>query len=249
MRPVIAVAACLLVSLAFAQEARLTGLVAQDLLKKAEAGDAKAQFLLATAYDTGSGAPRNAGQAERWYKAAVAQGHVEAHNSLGRLYVVQKKTSDARALFEKGAALGHPQAMNNLALVYDVGFGVPRDRRKALEIYGTAADLGSAYAMWNIAHVHIAGQLERPDLVGACVWVIRARRFAPRTETQLRSEISKAMTRLEQELAPEGLARCNAEGVKWKPANPAPGPADEGSGSGGIIRPDRDWRPEDPLIR
>jgi TPR repeat protein len=242
----IVLAATLLASAAFA-DARLTGLVAQDLLKKSEAGDAKAQFLLATAYDTGSGAPRNAVQAERWYKAAAAQGHVEAHNSLGRLYVTQKKAAEARAWFEKGAALGHPQATSNLALVYDVGFGVPRDRRKALAIYATAADLGSAYAMWNIAHIHIAGQLEKPDLVGACVWVIRARRFAPRTETQLRSEISRAMTRLEAELPPEGLARCNEEGARWKPANPVPGSADEGSG--GIIRPDRDWRPEDPLIR
>ena len=84
MRSCMALLACLFASTVFA-EARVTGLVAQDLLKKAEAGDAKAQFLLATAYDTGSGAPRNAVQAERWYLAAAKQGHVEAHNSLGRL--------------------------------------------------------------------------------------------------------------------------------------------------------------------
>jgi TPR repeat protein len=214
-----------LVTLAMAStalaDARLQSLVSQDLLRKAEAGDAKSQFLLAEAYDTGSGAPRNAVQAERWYKAAAAQGHVDAPNSLGVLFRGQKKFADARTWFEKGAALGHAQATTNLGVIYDAGQGVPRDRPKALGIYQKAADLGSADAMWNIAHMHIAGQLEQPDLVTACVWAMRARRFAPPKAVNLRGQISKGMTRLEQELPPEGLARCEREGVDWKPAAPA----------------------------
>ena len=217
MRRIIVFAACMLLSTAFA-EARLDSLAAQDLLRKAEAGDAKAQFLLGEAYDTGSGAPRNAVQAERWYRAAASQGDVEAHNRLGLLFRSQKKFADSRAWFEKAAALGHAQAMNNLGIVYDAGQGVPRDRKKAHGIYLAAADLGSADAMWNIAHMHIDGRLDQPDLVTACIWAMRARRFAPPSETKLRGEISKAMTRLEQELPPEGLARCNDDGVKWKPA-------------------------------
>ena len=189
-----------------------------DLHRKAEAGDAAAQFQLGAAYDTGSGAPRNPARAEKWYRMAAGQGHADAQNSLGSLYQSQKKYSNARPWFEKAAASSHPRATNNLGYLYDMGLGVPRDRRKALEIYAKASNLGSADAMWNIAHMHIAGQLDRPDLATACVWAVRARRFAPQGEFKLRGEISKAMTRLEQELPPEALARCEAEGVNWKPS-------------------------------
>jgi TPR repeat protein len=189
-----------------------------DLFKKAEAGDAEAQFLLGAAYDSGSGAPRNPARAEKWYRMSAAQGYADAQDSLGTLYQGQKKYSEARPWFEKAAAQGHPRGTNNLGYVYDMGLGVERDRRKALGIYLKAADLGSADSMWNIAHMHIAGQLEKPDLVTACVWAMRARRFAPPKELNLRGQISKGMTRLEQELPPEAMARCEQDGVNWKPA-------------------------------
>jgi TPR repeat protein len=196
-----------------------------DLFKKAEAGDAEAQFLLATAYATGDGAPKNPERAEKWYRISAGQGHADAQNGLGSFYQAQKKFVEARPWFEKAAAQKHPRATNNLGWLYDAGLGVARDRRKARELYLAAADLGSADAMWNIAHQQIAGQLENPDLYTACVWALRARRFAPQEELELRGQISKGMTRLEQELPPQRFARCEEEGVKWKPANLAPSAA------------------------
>ena len=222
MRPGVVLAACFLAQVALADNRLSLG--AKDVLRKAEAGDAVAQFEIGSAYDAGYGAPRDAVQAERWYRAAAGQGHIAAHNSLGRMFQAQKRYSDARGWFEKAADLGHPRAANSLGYLYDMGLGVPRDRRKALEIYMRASSLGSADAMWNIAHMHIAGQLDKPDLATACVWAVRARRFAPRSETKLRGEIEKAMTRLERELPPGGLERCEDEGVNWKPAGLAPVP-------------------------
>lgn len=222
MRRCIVLAACLFAQAILADDRLSLG--ARDVLGKAEAGDAVAQFEIGSAYDAGYGAPRDPVQAERWYRAAATQGHVAAHNSLGRMFQAQKRYSDARAWFEKAARLGHPRAANSLGHLYDMGLGVPRDRRKALEIYMMASNLGSPDAMWNIAHMHVAGQLDKPDLATACVWAVRARRFAPRSETKLRGEIEKAMARLERELPPEGLARCEEEGASWKPAGLAPAP-------------------------
>jgi TPR repeat protein len=194
-----------------------------DLFRKAEAGDAEAQFLLATAYDTGSGAPRNPERAEKWYRISAGQGYADAQNGLGNFLVTQKKYDEARGWFEKAAAQNHPQGTNNLGRVYDTGYGAPRDRKKAKEIFIRAANLGSADAMWNIAHQQIAGQLENPDLYTACVWALRARRFAPASELDLRGQISKGMTRLEEELPKDQFAKCEEEGVKWHPSDVARG--------------------------
>lgn len=68
------------------EEAKAAAMVSH-LLKKAEKGDAVAQFRLAYCYQTGTGVPRNPDECVRWYTLAAMSGHPASQHNLGVLYM------------------------------------------------------------------------------------------------------------------------------------------------------------------
>jgi TPR repeat protein len=102
-----------------------------DLVKKAEAGDAEAQFQLGRVYDEGDGIPQDDESAVKWYKKSAEQGNAKAENSLGIMYdigqgVLQDKQEAAR-WFLKAADRCDPNGAYNLAIAYYNGDGVVSD--------------------------------------------------------------------------------------------------------------------------
>lgn len=190
----------------------------QEQLARAKQGDALAQFRVANAYDSGRGAPRDAGEAMRWYLAAAEQGHAEAQNSVGSGLQADKRFSEARAWYEKAASRNHALATNNLAYLYDLGLGVAQDRQQAFKIYSQAADLGWAEAMWNLANMHGAGQLGGPpDLLQACIWSLRAGRIATPEQRQLLAQVGRVVPMLERRLAAAQMETCREQAAGWAP--------------------------------
>jgi TPR repeat protein len=189
----------------------------RELMTRASAGDAEAQFQVGVAFDSGEGAPRDAALAMKWYRAAAGQGYVEAENSLGSALQAQKRYDEARPWYEKASARGHAPATNNLAYLYDFGLGVAQDKPRALDLYTRAADLGWAEAMWNIANMYGAGQLGEKDLVRACIWSKRAKKFASPAEGRLLELLGQAIPYLENTLSREQLASCNRQWEGWVP--------------------------------
>ncbi len=57
-----------------------------NVFRRAEKGDANAQFVLGLKYDTGKGVPQDSAEAAKWYRKAAEQGHAEAQFNLGILY-------------------------------------------------------------------------------------------------------------------------------------------------------------------
>jgi TPR repeat protein len=187
------------------------------LIAKAEAGDVAAQFRVASAYDTGKGAPRDGEEAMKWYRMAAERGLAEAQNSVGSGLQAEKRYDEALPWYEKASAQGHALATNNLAYLYDLGLGVKQNRKKGFELYSRAADLGWAEAMWNIANMYGAGQLGQPDLVAACTWAVRAQRFASPGDERLRTHLLRVMPQLERMLTSDQLATCRKDGDSWAP--------------------------------
>ncbi|MDG3066160.1 tetratricopeptide repeat protein [Thauera mechernichensis] len=187
------------------------------LITKAEAGDINAQFLVGSAYDSGKGTPRDGNEAMKWYRMAAERGHAEAQNSLGSGFQAEKRYEEALPWYEKASAQGHALATNNLAYLYDLGLGVKQDRRKGFELYSRAADLGWAEAMWNIANMYGAGQLGEKDLVAACVWAFRARKFAASSERQLLTHLGRVIPYFERSLSAEQLTSCREQSETWAP--------------------------------
>lgn len=190
----------------------------KELIAKADAGDVDAQFRVGAAYDFGNGAPHDGEKAMKYYLMAAEQGLAEAQNSVGSGLQAAKRYTEAMAWYERAAAQSHPLATNSLAYLYDLGLGVPQDRAKGFELYSRAADLGWAEAMWNIANMYGAGQVGKTDMVMACVWAVRAQRFAGNQNPRLSTHLSRVLPQLGKTLSSEEWATCQQQGNSWSPS-------------------------------
>jgi localization factor PodJL len=116
----------------------------------AEAGNATAQYHLATMYDHGLGTSRNASKALELYTQAAEQSNVPAETRLGEVYLhgtlVLQDLAKARQWFEKAAVAESSEAQLQLAEMYQDGLGVQPDPIEAYGWYAVAASQGDAVA-------------------------------------------------------------------------------------------------------
>lgn len=129
--------------------------------KKAEAGDAAAQFNFGLKYQNGESVPKDAAKAAEWYEKAAAQNHADAQSKLGWMYArgegVPKNAAKVIAWTQKAAAQGDASAQLNLGGMYAKGIGVPKDVAKALELVRKAAAQGYAEAQYALGDVYRSG--------------------------------------------------------------------------------------------
>ncbi len=108
--------------------AKLSSDEISDLQKKADSGDAAAQYALGRAYEHGNGVPLRVDQAAIWYRKAAEQGNEKAQNSLAVLYWfgegVERDKTEAVRWYRKAARQGNADAMFNLGAAYYNGEGV-----------------------------------------------------------------------------------------------------------------------------
>ena len=101
-------------------EISLNGL--SDLRRRAEEGDAKAQYDLGKIYTVGLGVSQDYQQAIKWYERAADQGFAAAQFMMGFLYEqgkgVRRDYSRALEYYRAAAGQGHTTAANNLATLY-----------------------------------------------------------------------------------------------------------------------------------
>ena len=99
----------------------------EELRKKAEQGDAEAQYNLGGACKCGSGVPKDKVQSVNWYRKAAEQGHAEAQWFLGMSYKfgsgVVKNEVEALRWYRKSAEQGHLGGQMALADCYAGGIG------------------------------------------------------------------------------------------------------------------------------
>lgn len=108
--------------------AKLSAVEISDLQKRADSGDAAAQFALGKAYQSGNGVPQRPDQAAIWYRKAAEQGNAKAQDNLGVLYWlgdgVEKDKTEAVRWYRKAARQGSSNAMFNLGAAYYNGEGI-----------------------------------------------------------------------------------------------------------------------------
>lgn len=102
-----------------------------DLTRKAESGDANAQFQLSQAYEKGNGIKQDYQLAFEWCRKAAEGGNAEAQNALGVMYslgrgVAQSK-DEAFLWYKKAAKQNLAKAGYNVAISYYNGDGVGND--------------------------------------------------------------------------------------------------------------------------
>lgn len=122
--------------------------------RKAEAGEADAQFRLGVMYAYGRGAARDETEAADWLRKAAGQNHVTAQMRLGLMLArgagVKKDEAEAATWLRQAAERNDPIAQFNLGLIHAHGLGVVKDRNEALRWYKQAAEQGHAGARVNL---------------------------------------------------------------------------------------------------
>lgn len=128
--------------------------VADDLaqtIRRAEQGDAEAQYDLGLIYSKGTGVGQDYRKAEAFFAKAAESGHGEAQYQLACLYNaglgVEQDRPKAHSLFVAAADHGSAEAQYFLARMYAKGKGlVKKNYRKAAYWYGQAARQGHSEA-------------------------------------------------------------------------------------------------------
>ncbi len=115
---------------------------AVDYRKAAEAGDARAQFMLGHMYDQGQGVPQSTQESVHWMEMAAGNGYTTAQVIMGVRYLsgdgVTANIPKAFHLFNTAAQAEDEMAYFYLGLLYDAGIGVPRDPAQAEHYYRLA---------------------------------------------------------------------------------------------------------------
>jgi TPR repeat protein len=116
-------------------------------IKKAEEGDAEAQYNLGLRYEYGKGVQQDIVEAVKWYQKAAEQGNAMGQGRLGWMYGsgrgVTQDYAEAIKWLRKAAEQGDTDAQLYLGWLYKSGLGVPRDYISACMWYGIAASNGS----------------------------------------------------------------------------------------------------------
>ncbi|HEY7841432.1 MAG TPA: serine/threonine-protein kinase [Gammaproteobacteria bacterium] len=150
----------------------------QDQLKKAEQGDAEAQFAVAFMYAKGIETDRDDAKAAEWFHEAAAQGHVQAQFNLGVIYSRGRGTeqdySEALTWYLMAAEQGDSTAQATVASMYMKGIGTPADSKAAFDWSMRAARRGHLNSMFNLGEMYLHGLGVEQNLPEAFRWYRKA---------------------------------------------------------------------------
>ena len=192
------------------------------LTAAATSGDAAAQYILASAYAEGRAAPRDFGQAAKFFAKAADQGIVPAQYRLGALYekglgVTQDKAR-AKSLYRQAAEAGNPRAMHNLAVLLADGDGKP-DYEGAATWFRKAAQYGVHDSQFNLAILLVRGLGVEPSLVQSYQWFAIAATQGDKDAAAKRDEVGA-------KLSPSELSVAKALAAAYHPRTPDPAATD-----------------------
>lgn len=144
----------------------------QGLLKRAESGDAEAQFEVGRKIFHGRGVAKNEVEAKEWWEKAAGQGYVAAERNLGKVYYngdanVKVDYKEAAKWFQKAAAKNDPNAMFAIGWMYANGHGVEKDRGQVAVWYQKAAALNDEGAQYYLGEMHFEGFAVEKDVAKA----------------------------------------------------------------------------------
>jgi TPR repeat protein len=102
--------------------------------------------------------------------------------------------SEAAKLFRQAAERGHPGAQYYLAMIYELGLGVPKDVAAAMDLYRQSATNGFTKAAAVLGHYYSDGVQVRPDYAEAFVWYSVAAAGGDRLAEVFRKSAQRKLT-------------------------------------------------------
>ena len=174
--------------------------------KKAEAGDAIAQYNLALQLE----ADGKLTEAVTWYQKAAAQKLREAEYNVGYMYAhgegLPQSDVNAALWFQKAADQGLAVAQHMMGFLCAEGRGVPESFAKAIEWHRKAAEQGLADAQSHLGYLYAVGKTVEANPPEAAKWFLRA---AENGVVNAQFQIGVFLAR------GEGVEQDVVEGYKW----------------------------------
>jgi TPR repeat protein len=194
----------------------------QDVLTRAEHGDADAQCEVGEWYAGGYGVPKDDTKARDWYRRAAQQGHAKAQATLGSdLYYAtlnhqlpSETYAEAFRWLTQAAEQGQAMAQADLANMYAFGRGVPEDWSKKIYWDTQAAEQGHEGAAKSLSDDYWYGRPGVPkDPANAYYWMKIGARHASGMDQERLAESAVLLT-------PEQVAELDRKAAAWKPHGP-----------------------------
>ena len=158
------------------------------LRSAAVAGDAAAQYEVASRFAEGRGVPASLSKAARWFERAAGKGLAPAQfryaSMLEKGQGVKKDLAAARRLYLAAATRGNAKAMHNLAVLYAEGINGKPDYATAVKWFRKAARRGIADSQYNLGVLDRARAGHRAGLRRVLQMVRAGRRQGRRREHQ-----------------------------------------------------------------
>ena len=145
--------------------------------KAAEQNYAPAQNNLGFMYQYGQGVPKDEQQAIAWYRKAADQGLALALNNLdedAEAAVNRNDFATAIRIMRPLADQGNARAQRLLGMMYNAGWGVPKDDAEAVKWFRRAANQGDGDAQASLGAEYRNGTGVPQDYVHAYMWFILA---------------------------------------------------------------------------
>lgn len=165
---------------------------------EAAAGDPEAQFVVAAALASGTGANRDDAGAALWYQRAATSGYAPAQYRLGTHYErgrgVTQDQGRAKVWYERAARAGNVKAMHNLAvLMAGAEDGGPK-YDSAATWFERAADFGLRDSQFNLAILYKNGLGVANSPIQAFKWFDIAARNGDAEAARRRDALKTEMT-------------------------------------------------------
>lgn len=151
------------------------------VMASAKAGEAQAQYTLASRYTTGWGGHKvDAKLAFHWYIKAAEQGQKAAQYSLGWMYgkgtqMTPHSSEKSAYWYTKAANQGQEYAAYNLAELYYAGKGVPKSDVQAAYWFKKSAEYGNAAAQLELGFLYEKGIGLEMSSAQSAHWYTKAR--------------------------------------------------------------------------
>lgn len=190
----------------------------KELKRKADAGDAEAQYRLAAEYQGGKGSQlkKDLKQVVYYSEKAAEQGHLKAQDLLAFCYYygkgVEKDLEKAKYWKRKGAELGDVRAQCGLAFYYEQNATGVADLKEAFRWYLKAAEQDAPQAQYEVAKYYYDGYCVSRDVELALYWAEKAAPGLEREAEEVKEDAFSFQYHTEQvQKNKELLVHCKEE--------------------------------------
>ncbi|KAF7727770.1 hypothetical protein EC973_007001 [Apophysomyces ossiformis] len=160
VKEIVALAQCRVAAMFFKGEGvpENTNMAWQWFLKSANNGNKYAQYMVGLHYEKGLTVQKDEEKAKMYFTQSAEQGFAEAQTTLGIRLVDEGKYKQGICWLERAMDMDHPRAFLKFGIMYEIGQGVDRNSKLAIDHYQTAARQNDPVAQYLLGLRYRLGQ-------------------------------------------------------------------------------------------